>query len=558
MTKRHIIITFLLTFFILIFQLFPQETPQIEQYAVFELNFNGPEFSEKDNPAAKVELLTYWQHENTENLIKISGFHDGDGQGGIKGNVFKVRFCPTRPGRWTCTKVISNVPELNGQQAGFSLICMKSNQKGFWLADSENAGGRWFRRSDGSHPYIIGNTMYSFLSESNWGGPDRSSIQQDVRRNAEYFKKIRFSITGCRYPHPTDKPFLDQAGKPTDNGHFSHRPNPGWFHKRLDLAVQEAFKHDLIADIIINGPDTEDARSVLKAGENGGDYDPILSYMAARYGSYPNVWFCISNEWNIKKPKFSAVEINQIGHRLRTLLPYSTPISVHADQQDWDAELNTAVPWHDHIILQNKLKKLPAAADFIFRNYWIGMQKPVFDDELAYEGAGDGWSESDVIEAHLGALLGGGYGSTGHKFANKKGQYFTGNFNPAEHLSANNLKWLREKIDSHITFWKMVPCFYSYTDNIKTSIFSNLKDTFRALEWSGQEYLLGTNQAQQKIIARLPAGYWQVKQFDAIKMEEKVIAESASERFIFNAPDSRAVLFHFKRIEQTNSLINFK
>ncbi|MBN2091378.1 DUF5060 domain-containing protein [candidate division KSB1 bacterium] len=548
MKSRHITAS-LLILIMVSSSLYTQKPNQIEQFDVFELNFNGPEYSEKDNPTVEAEFTTFWQYENNENFVKIAGFWDRDGQGGAKGHIFKVRFCPTRPGKWTLAKVVSNIPELNGQQAGFSLVCVKSDRKGFWVVDDQNSGGRWYRRSDGSHQYILGNTMYSFLSECNWEGSNTGSIQKDVSENAKYFKKIRFSITGCRYPHPDDKPFLNNEGNPTDDGNFSHRPNPTWFTKRVDLAVQEAFKHDLIADIIINGPDTEDARSILKARENNGNYTPILNYIVARYGSYPNVWLCISNEWDIKKPRYAAAEINQIGHRLVSLLPYPTPVSVHGNQHDWDTELNTLVPWHDHIILQNKIKKLPAAADFIFRNYWIGLQKPVIDDELAYEGAGDGWSEADVIEAHLGAFLGGGYASTGHKFANKKGHYFAGNFSANEHLSADNLKWMREKIDSDITFWKLVPCFYAYSNHIQTSIFSNIHDTFRALEWPGQEYVLGTNQAQNGIIARLPAGSWQIKQFDLMKMEEKFLSGQWTDHFKFNSPDSRAVLFHFKRID---------
>lgn len=104
----------------------------------------------------------------------------------------------------------------------------------------------------------------------------------------------------------------------------------------------------------------------------------------------------------------------------------------------------------------------------------------MIDDELAYEGAGDGWTEANVIESYLGKFLGGGYGSTGHKSACKIGQYFLGNFNATEYLSANNLKWMREKIDANVTFWKMKSCIYSYTRNICTSIFSNIKNTFRA------------------------------------------------------------------------------
>ena len=221
--------------------------------------------------------------------------------------------------------------------------------------------------------------------------------------------------------------------------------------------MRVAYEEDLIADLIVAGPDTEGNRAILKAGRNDGDPTPILRYLAARYGSYPNVWICLCNEFDIKMPKYTCDEINSFGQTLRKLLPYPTPVSVHAKPRDWYAELNTSPPWHDHVIIQKKIKKLPIAADWVSRNHAIGGHVPVIDDELAYEGAGDGWSEADVIEAHLGAFLGGGYGTTGHKPAGKKGHYFFGNFNAAEHKAADNLLWLRQAINQNITFWKMAP-----------------------------------------------------------------------------------------------------
>ena len=102
------------------------------------------------------------------------------------------------------------------------------------MVDPDSPGRRWYRRSDGSHQYIIGNTHYSFLSGYRDGDrPSGNDIAQDVARNAEYFKKLRFGLHGDRYPHPTEKPFLDDEGRPTDDGDFSHRPNPAWFHERV-------------------------------------------------------------------------------------------------------------------------------------------------------------------------------------------------------------------------------------------------------------------------------------------------------------------------------------
>jgi Domain of unknown function (DUF5060)/Protein of unknown function (DUF4038) len=520
---------------------------EVPCYSVHEVAFEGPTYGPKDAPARDVELATQWQHE-TGLAYTIHGFWDGDGVGDASGNVFKVRFCPTRKGKWTLIKTSSNKLELDGQNKGLTIMCTASDHPGFWEVDSEHAGGRWYKRSDGSHPYIFGNTMYSFLSERNNQGPSGGNIADDMRGNAEYFKKVRFSITGDRYPHPTAKPFLDHAGRPTDDGDFSHRPNPAWFHDRVDLAVRVAYEHDLIADVIINGPDTPENRTILRPAENDGDSAPILRYLAARYGSYPNVWICLCNEFDIKEPKYTCDEINGFGQTMQGLLPYPTPLSVHAFPRDWYPELNTSPPWHDHVIIQKKIKTLPIAADWVSRNHAIGGHVPVIDDELAYEGAGDGWSEADVIESHLGAFLGGGYGTTGHKPAGKQGHYFWGHFKASEHKAADNLLWLRQVIDEHITFWKMAPAGDSDSSDNAIGIFDNVHPDFRVLAWPGHEYILGTNHARADIQAKLPPGQWKITRYDAIAKDRRTLDSKASGTFQFDAPNGRAVFFHFRRI----------
>jgi len=523
----------------------------VELYGVHEVVFSGPTFGPLDSPAAEVDLVAEWCHESGQPTYRINGFWDGDGRGGASGNVFKVRFCPTKLGKWTLVRTTSNKPGLNAQRQGYSIVSVASGKRGFWEVDSQASQGRWYKRSDGSHPYIIGNTMYSFLSQYDDKGPTGGNIAADIEGDSQYFKKVRFSITADRYPHPKDKPFLDKSGEPTDDGNFSHRPNPAWFHRRVDLAVQVGYDNDLIADLILNGPDTKDSRSVLDAAENAGDCTPILKYMAARYGSYPNVWICLSNEFDIKDPKYTAGDIARFGRTIRQFLPYPTPVSVHASPRDWDTQLDTDPPWNDHITLQNKLKKLPIAADLVARNFRIGSaSKPVIDDELAYEGKGDGWSEQDVIEAHLGAFWGGGYGTTGYKPANKKGHYFYGNFKASEHGSADNLLWLRQIVDENITFWKMAPARHFDTGDNSTSIFDNIHQDFRALEWPGHEYVLGTNHARQDIRAKLPEGQWQVSCYDVISNRQKILASTATGTFNFDAPDSRAVIFQVKKLEK--------
>jgi hypothetical protein len=514
-------------------------------YSVVEVTFDGPRQGPKDVPARDIDFRALFRHESGSPEYRIHGFWDGDGKGGTSGGVFKIRFCPTKPGRWELVEVYSNKPKLNGQKQGNYVTAVASGYPGFWIVDPGSPGRRWYMRSDGSHQYIFGNTHYSFLSGYKKDGrPSGNDIASDIAGNAKYFKKLRFSLYGDRYPNPAEKPFFDDKGHLSDSGDDSHRPNPRWFGRRADLAVRTAWEHDLIADLILCGPDTRESRSVLRAGNNKGDPAPYLKYIAARYGSYPNVWICLCNEFNIKQPKYSERQIARFGRIIKQYLPYPTPLSVHTVPRTlWPAKFDEHASWNDHQIIQKKIRNLPDAADAIeytWRNS-AGKgprNKPTINDELSYEGKGDRHTEHDTIESHLGAFLGGGYGTTGEKPGSKLGQYFRGCFNPAEHTSADNLKYMREIIDKSITFWKMLP---------DTGIFSNLHPDSRGLARPGYEYLLGTNKSHKNIVANLPDGAWTIICYDIISRKKKILSETAHDSFTFEAPNSRAVMFHFKK-----------
>jgi hypothetical protein len=415
--KKSILIAFMIIVFCsLIYKNEASSQIKVELYDVYEVDFNGENYQTKDNPVRDIELVTTWQHEPEGIQIRIYGFYDGDGKGGNEGDCFKVRFCPVKTGKWVLKSVESNDRKLVRQHEGLELYSVDSPNKGFWEVDENSNGGRWYKRSDGSHEYIVGNTLYTFLSETFKGKPTGGSIEKDVLGNAKYYNKLRFALTGDLFPHPTFKPFLDIKGNPTDDGNYSYRPNPTWFHNRVDLAVRLSFEEDMIADLILNGPDSENGRSNLNAGKNNGDYSPWLRYIAARYCSYPNVWLCLSNEYDIRKPSYLKTKVVQVGSDMKKILAYPTPLSVHGNNGNWNDQLNGN--WHDHIIVQNKIKKMDKAADCNNLNYWIGGKKPVVNDELAYEGEGDGWSGEDVIGAILGSFVGGGYASTGYKSGN--------------------------------------------------------------------------------------------------------------------------------------------
>jgi len=129
------------------------EIAKTDVYSVTELKFDGPAQGPKDVPARDIDLWARFRHESGSPEYKIHGFWDGDGKGVTTGGVFKIRFCPTKPGRWDIIEVYSNKTKLNGQKQGSYVTAVASDHPGFWIADPDSPGRRWYMRSNGSHQY---------------------------------------------------------------------------------------------------------------------------------------------------------------------------------------------------------------------------------------------------------------------------------------------------------------------------------------------------------------------------------------------------------------------
>ena len=72
---------------------------KVPLYDVHEITLLGPEYGRGDSPTRQVDLVTKWRHESGQPSYQIYGFWDSNGKGGQSGNVFKVRFCPTKLGK---------------------------------------------------------------------------------------------------------------------------------------------------------------------------------------------------------------------------------------------------------------------------------------------------------------------------------------------------------------------------------------------------------------------------------------------------------------------------
>jgi hypothetical protein len=490
-------------------------------YSVVELTFVGPTQTPQNRPAVDVDFWVRFRHESGSVEYKVHGFWDGDGFGGTSGSVFRVRFTPTAPGRWDLIEVSSNRAELAGQKQGdFVTATLPAASHGFWIPE-----GPWFKRSDGTHQFIVGNTHYDFLSRPNGIEASQMSIELDILGSAQYFRKLRFCLMSPRSENAstTLMPFFDASGNQTHTE--TDRPNPKFFREHVDVAVQTGFELDLITDLILGGT----------IGDQVADFQGYMKYVAARYGAYPNVWLTLGQEYD---EQATPAHEQANGNYLRSVLAYPIPMSTHSTGA-WNPALNGT--WNTHSIRQGRFGTIAAAADAVQADLANNQGKPAVNDEIGYDP--DETPTPDVLEGIVGALAGGGYATTGHKTGFKTGGYFWGHAasggSISEHPSADNLGFLRDKVDEHLAFWNMVP------KTPAASIFPDASPLFRALEWTGNQYVLASS-AAGSVTATLPPGNWQVVQLDILAKTEQLLGTSVGGSFAFSLPSSPAGLTVFK------------
>ena len=165
-----------------------EEVGEVPVYSVAEITFQGPLHTAKDSPARDVHLEVAFRHESGSPEFSVQGFFDGDGQGGIEGDVFKVRFCPHEG--WEMDAERSDLQRTATRWPATRRLCHSDTVEVAWILGCrrrERPGRRWYRRSDGLHQFIFGNTHYTILTEHGLNGkPTGGNITEDMATNAKF------------------------------------------------------------------------------------------------------------------------------------------------------------------------------------------------------------------------------------------------------------------------------------------------------------------------------------------------------------------------------------
>jgi hypothetical protein len=526
------------------------EQPAVEarQWSVFEIELTAQrEFA---NPYTDVEVTAQFAGPGGVTYA-VRGFWDGD-------RTFRVRFTPPTRGQWTYT-IQSSPPDAGLTRTGaFEPAAPAKNSHGFLRRDARYPTSFVF--DDGTRFFMWGTTYYHLLLNARAGNRWKEAIDGGVRYG---MNKARFSL----YPspakggvghYPISSPFVDKEMKQPDLDHW----------RAADGVVQYMAQREFLADIILFWTKPKGSEALRREDER------YLRYALARYAAFPNVIWCMVNEWNYSEVPQDYW--NHLGRLVRAEDPWSRDgdflraLSIHQQTRpDWNFAKET---WPSHAILQFGVRNRGTSVRIgdewvqasqgnqrfqhgdewgnhsIVRN-WTG-KHPVVNDEYGYIGEPqdvsedkrpDGSFQRFTREKHRHTMwaiaVGGGYGAAGDKNDYDDGRpYFSTNWHDtAEYGDIQRL--VTFFTTQGLEYWKMAPHNELLRSGTRAYVLAE----------PGRQYVIYAA-AGGSFAVDLPAGQYLAHRFDPRTGEDTALPEvGGGATRTFTAPDGQDWVFSVVR-----------
>jgi hypothetical protein len=250
----------------------------------------------------------------------VPAFYDGDGKGGLDGNVWKVRFSPNAAGTWTYTSQSSNAL-LNGRTNTFQVTqpagCAAYTPGGLpnfrCVGRLESVGAHYLKFADG--PYWLKggeDEPEDFLAPGRNVGfsSKEAAIDYLAGKGVNSLYLMTHNIEG-------DKrnvwPWVGSSESAARSNHEHFDP--------VKLAQWERwFDHMQSRGIVIHLVLEDDS------GWTGFNRSMYYRELIARFGHYNGLYWNIAEEYN---ENYSASQVKGFAQTIRDLDAYDHPITVH-------------------------------------------------------------------------------------------------------------------------------------------------------------------------------------------------------------------------------------
>ncbi|MDO1447729.1 DUF5060 domain-containing protein [Rhodocytophaga aerolata] len=326
----------------------PQPAKQVEVYDFLELSFSS-KTPVSYNPFTEVTVEGKFTHQSGE-VTQVQGFCDSQ-----EGEVHKIRFMPTKPGRYSYQIIIHREGKKQAYTGNFQAV--QSGRHGPLRVDEENP---WHFKREGSGEHFFWNstTTYWMLG---WK-EDAVIINAIDRLAALKVNRIRVAINGRQDDGSRwSEPMVKESDKFTFmlNPWVAERPadldNPGFdvsrfnvsHWQKLDNLVRHARDKGIVVSLIfyVDGLD-HGCDPFKKANMGNADEQRYYQYAVARYWAFENVMWDVTNEYHLFR---SEEWVEKMGTLLKAIDPAKHLISVHG-HADFPFRKS---PWVDVVLYQS-------------------------------------------------------------------------------------------------------------------------------------------------------------------------------------------------------------
>lgn len=332
------------------------ESRTLEQWDLYEITLTAAQVPA--HPFRDVQVSAEFVHSDTGEKIAVPGFFDGDGAGGQVGRTWKIRFMPTKPGRWTW-RTTATLPEtgLGGHTGELTGTPPSAGNHG------PIAGPKppclHLSHADGQPAFLIGT----------WSIPMHFA-PQERQRFYDYFQqngmnRLRLWLGG-RKPDGKEDPKARFF-----RGDYSRYDLA--FFQQVDTTFRECQTRGILVELILFVNDME--KDMTDA-----DQEQHVRYLVARYGAFRALMICLCNQtdWHVAGYRSTIAQCeqserwgNRMGQLLSQIDPFPTPLTTHDPGEDGQRGVRTwylgalsrwpYAAWTGHIEKQIQTTALSAA-----------------------------------------------------------------------------------------------------------------------------------------------------------------------------------------------------
>lgn len=307
-----------------------RQASSLPQWHPCDLEFTSP--APYANPFLEVTLSGEFHGPGGERL-KLEGFYDGD-------RTWKIRFAPTRPGRWRYV-TRSNDARLNGQKG--QIDCQPNTHPqihGKLLVDARHP--HHFRWEDGA-PYLLFGFEADWLGLIDFDNDRAARATQIIELYAAHgFNHALLNLyaydTKWRPGRSEPLDFGPPAMHPWPGPHQAHdfaRLNPDFF-RHFDRVMTAMMVRGVVAHLFFKVYNKEVNWPTPASRED----DLFFRYVTARYAAFPNV------VWDFAKESGREKDTDYIRGRLTLIRahdPYGRLLTTHTDGRFYSRPENQAL-----------------------------------------------------------------------------------------------------------------------------------------------------------------------------------------------------------------------